>query len=272
MEKLFERQLQFQELIGTPTEFITAYDRVKACNIQLRRANDEINEALRELPYDLSGYGKSKKILSFHNQKCLDEIVDAQLFLINALNILGISSEDFFKSCYGKQELNMIRFKNKKRFVEKADDFLIIIEGVDGVGKTSICESLSRKTGIPILRMPDTNGDIEHMSQFYRRTVAEIQHPLILDRFYPSSIVYSQFFDRTPLLDDLTKIHEKKDVYIFIVDTDKPYRGDSFINEEQWPHIRKIYLDQAKINKWKIIQNNTTLENCVQEILAELQF
>jgi len=272
MKQIFKQQLTFQRLIEQPTEFITPFERIKACNIQVRRAIDELNESLREMPYDLSGYSKSKKVYSINNEKILDEIVDAQLFIINALNILDVDYDELLLKCQMKQNENIDRFKKRQRFREQSDNFLIVIEGPDGVGKTAICDMLSKLTGYSTLRMPDTSKDIEEFSHFYRRTVANIDDVLILDRFYPSSLVYGQYFKREVLLDDLQLLHQKRDVFVFVIDADQPFRDDSFINEKQWPEIREIYLQQAKVNKWKVIKNDTSLENCVAEILVSLQF
>lgn len=274
MQEIFDQQNKFQGLISNPTHFVTEHEKIKSCNIQIRRAIDELHEALREMPFDLSGYGKSKKVFSFNPHTVVSEIVDAQLFMINTLNFLGITYEEFQKLCLAKQRMNVERFQSKKRFIENKENFFIIIEGVDGVGKSKICEEISHRTGYPIIRMPETaaNKDIESYSQFYRKVVASLDTTYILDRFYPSSMVYSTFFNRSPLLDDLNDFLKKKNVFTFIIDAEEPYRSDDFINEEQWPKIRQLYLQQAKTNKWKVIQNNSTLENCVNEILGQLRF
>lgn len=274
IEKIFESQKLFQKIIGEVTTFITPYEKIKACNIQVRRSVDELFEAMKEMPFDLSGYGKSKKVLSLNTEKIVSELIDAQLFLINAFNILGITPEEFLQRCNSTQNNNVLRWSKKQRFRAQHDNFLIVIEGPDGVGKTSICNELSVMLGYPIMQMPNTAGnkDIEEYSQFYRKTIQNVDHVLIMDRFYPSSIVYGQFFERNVLLDDLKDLHKQRDIYTFIIDRDEPYRGDDFINEEQWPKIREIYLQQAKLNKWTIINNNTTLDNCVNQIIEKLQF
>ncbi len=274
MDSIFKQQKDFQILIGEPTHFVTPYEKIKACNIQVRRAVDELNEAIREMPYDLSGYGKSKKVYAFDNSKVIDELVDAQLFIINALNILDMTSEEFQYSCSHKQSKNVGRFEHKQRFRPIKDNHLIVIEGPDGVGKTEICKMLSNRLGYSIMRMPDISidKDIELFSQFYRKTINKIDEPLILDRFYPSSIVYGQFFKRNVLLDDLKTLVSNRSVFTFIITTDKPFRSDTFINEDQWKVINDIYLQQANLNKWTVINNNTSLENCVQQILEKLQF
>lgn len=271
---ILEQQKKFQELIGNPTHYITAYDKAKAANIMIRRAIDELNEALREIPYDLSGFSKSKKVLSFPIELALDEIVDAQLFISNTLNILGVDSLRFEKLCKRKQDINVQRFQKKQRFQEEGKGMIIVIEGPDGVGKSSICKALSKKLGFPIYRMPDVpkDGDIEKFSQFYRKTISEVNTSMILDRFYPSSIVYGQHFKRDVPLQDIHKIHEKRHICTFIIDTEIPYRDDDFIDEKTFHEIRSIYLSQAKSNKWKIINNNSTLTHCVNQILEELQF
>jgi len=272
MEKIFEQQKNFQTLIHERTEFITPFEKIKACNIQTRRAIDELHESLREMPYDLSGYTKSKKVLSLNENEIVEEMIDAFLFMVNGLNILDVNSEDFLRRCEMKQLMNVNRFQKRHRFREQKDNFLIVIEGVDGVGKSSICELLSQKLGYPIMQMPSTSGDIEHFSNFYRRTIANINDVMILDRFYPSSLVYGNFFNRTQLLEDLPKIHEQREIFIFIIDRETPFRGDEFINEHQWLQVRELYLSQAKTNKWTVIKNDSSLENCAQEIIAHLQF
>jgi midasin (ATPase involved in ribosome maturation) len=194
LKKIFEQQKKFQKLIHEPTAFITPFERIKACNIQIRRSIDELFESLREMPYDLSGFSKHKKVLSSSENNIIDEMVDAFLFNVNALNILGEDAESFMRRCLTKQGINIDRFNTKQRFRNCHDNFLIVIEGADGVGKSSICEVLSQKLGYPIMKMPETNGDIERFSMFYRQLIAKIDNVMILDRFFPSSLVYGTFF------------------------------------------------------------------------------
>lgn len=119
--------------------------------------------------------------------------------------------------------------------------------------------------------MPETNGDIERFSMFYRQLIAKIDNVMILDRFFPSSLVYGTFFDRDVRIDDIISLNEQREVLVFVIDRETPFRGDLFINEEQWPQIRELYLSQAKQYKWKVIKNDSSLENCVQQIIEHLQ-
>jgi thymidylate kinase len=119
---------------------------------------------------------------------------------------------------------------------------------------------------------PTDRDNLETYSQFYRRTVANIDDVLILDRFFPSSMVYGKYFDRDVPLNDINTLSKNRDIFVFVIDRDEPFREDEFINQSQWQDIRNLYLSHAKANKWKTINNNSTLENCVTEILESLQF
>lgn len=274
LEEIFMRQQAFQELIGQPTAFVNDNRRAAASNIQLRRAEDEIGEALREIPYDISNFGQRKKLTNFSRDRIKDELADAFLFMVNAMNILDISSQGFLTHCQLKQTINVSRFKNKERFRNIDENFFIIIEGPDGVGKTEICKQLSMKLGYPIIRMPDMSDEVtvEEYSQFFRSLVAQIPGVIILDRFYPSSIVYGQHFGRTLNIDDVGALSEQRDMFVFIIDSDQPFRGDTHIDAENWKQIRKLYLENAKLYEWKVIKNDTTLENCLNAIIGSLQF
>lgn len=270
-QQLLDKQLDFQKKIKQPWKFITPRERLRAINLMLRRAGDELNEAIVATPHDLTGYSKGKKLV-IPIDEIVEEIADAQLFMANALNSLGVTWDEFLVICYNKQLENIKRFDSKKRFREKNDDHIIVIEGPDGVGKTAICKMLSEMTGYPTYRMPDGDNQNEKSAQLYRRTIVEVNEPMILDRFFPSSMIYGRYFKRDVPLDDLIQLTKKRDIFIFIIDRDEPFRGDDFLNEEQWPEIRDLYLSHAKANKWKIIKNDSTLENCVEGIIRELQF
>lgn len=278
IEEIFKDQLSFQKLIKQPTSFINDNNRARAANIQLRRAQDELAEALREIPYDLSNFGLKSKISSFPKDRVKDELADTFLFMVNVMNILEIDPYAFLTHCRMKQAINMNRFKDKKRFIYQPDNFLIVIEGADGIGKTEICNELATRLGYPIMRMPDRTiypkdiSDIEHYSTFYRKVIQDAPGVLILDRFYPSSMVYGEFFGRTMDTSDLEMLHEKRDVFVFIIDSDKPFRGDTLIDDVEWLQIRKLYLEKANQYEWTVIKNNTSLENCVNEIVEKLQF
>lgn len=270
-QKLLNRQLDFQKKIKQPWKFITPRERLRAVNLMLRRAGDELNEAIVSTPHDLTGYSKGKKLV-VPTDIIVEEIADAQLFIANVLNILGITWDEFLTKCYNKQLENIDRFDKKKRFREKNDNHIIVIEGPDGVGKSSICQLLSENLGYPVYRMPDGDNQNEKSAQLYRRTIIEVDEPMILDRFFPSSIVYGQYFNRDIPLNDIKELSNKRDIFIFIIDRDEPFRGDDFLNENQWPEVRELYLTHAKSNRWKIIKNNNSLQNCVDAIIQELQF
>lgn len=78
---------------------------------------------------------------------------------------------------------------------------VIIVEGIDRIGKTTFCRTLSKKTGIPIFKENNffntgySTGDelretlIEKMSSIIN-IIETINCDIILDRFHLSEIVY----------------------------------------------------------------------------------
>ena len=77
----------------------------------------------------------------------------------------------------------------------------IILEGVDGIGKSTICKKLSEKFGMSIIHnRADTDNSVEYYAQLL--TVPN----LIQDRSYVSEEVYSMAFGRKIRL-DLSLIH-----------------------------------------------------------------
>jgi thymidylate kinase len=69
----------------------------------------------------------------------------------------------------------------------------IILEGVDGSGKTSLAEQLSRQTGYPIIHhsKPETEEDRLGMLQMYLKD-CKSKTNAILDRSWYSELVYGK--------------------------------------------------------------------------------
>jgi thymidylate kinase len=97
----------------------------------------------------------------------------------------------------------------------------IIIEGCDGVGKTTLVNKLKKYYGVDSIRLSYKDPtDFE----FYDRILEKSD--CIFDRHFLSEIVYSKLFNRESVIDFenteklLNKAHELN-IPIFILDTDK---------------------------------------------------
>lgn len=95
----------------------------------------------------------------------------------------------------------------------------IVIEGCDGVGKTSICKILAEKYGCDIVHMTSQDpGDYE----FYKQSLRK--ENVIYDRNVLGEMVYPHVFDRNGKLAEveLSDILYKfeKDVHFFVLTAD----------------------------------------------------
>lgn len=103
--KIFENQMKLQEIalntklpIDNPEQF---YLHATASSIELAEAIQEDNRWKK-----LMG-GKRK--LRLNKEAKLEELVDAQLFLINAIMFSGFNYDEFVSKCYAKHEVNLER-------------------------------------------------------------------------------------------------------------------------------------------------------------------
>jgi thymidylate kinase len=274
LDKIFEDQKNFQRQIGLQTDYISGEVKNRDLITHLVRAQDELNEAIRSIPFALGGLHKTASSHLFDKGPFTREIVDAFLFMINALNIAGVKSDDFLNQCQSKQSINLLRVQNKHRMTASKDCPLIIIDGPDGVGKSEICKSLASRLQLNMVRMahPENMDNVEILSKNFNKTIDQIKEPLIMDRGYPSTVVYSEYFKRDSDLSYLTELFRDRDVFVFIILAKSPYRGDWFIDEKDFQPISDLYLKHAIANKWKIIHNNDRLEDCVNQIISALQF
>jgi thymidylate kinase len=84
---------------------------------------------------------------------------------------------------------------------------LVVFEGPDGTGKTSIAQEVSRLTGVPYFKNEDehthflSNPDyflhaIRYVAPYFTKYLRDTGSSVILDRAWPSEWVYSRVLDR----------------------------------------------------------------------------
>lgn len=85
----------------------------------------------------------------------------------------------------------------------------IIIDGVDGIGKSTQCKLLGEYLGLPIIRMPDyKGGDIEQSAYIFNNTLTQFYGSYIIDRGFVTSLVYSKVMKRRANLGYIFDIRE----------------------------------------------------------------
>lgn len=156
---------------------------------------------------------------------------------------------------------------------------ILLIDGPDGTGKTTVCNILAEKLEWPIVKMPNMKeyfdkGMTEEFSKFFNEMLLQFKgFDFILDRGYTSSLVYSKVYERQF---DLSYLYNyEKDlnakVIILTVSDEKMYERrpvDEIIINELRSEIRDEFERLAASHNYKLIDtSNLTPEEVVEEIL-----
>lgn len=155
----------------------------------------------------------------------------------------------------------------------------LIIDGPDGVGKSTVCQMMSTVLGIPVIKMknmPDYfYDDPEAASKIYNETVIQFNDTsFIQDRGWPTSVVYSVAYNRpeykTKYLND---VKGKLNEHIFILIRESPFREDKYVSTDKWEFINDLFrLFTSPDARVDIIDVGTkTPERICKEIIRLLQ-
>jgi thymidylate kinase len=156
----------------------------------------------------------------------------------------------------------------------------IMIEGVDGVGKTSVCNLLSEKLDIRVVRMNAHKyfySTIEEASRMFNDLLCQFEKfSFIMDRGYVSSIVYSKVYERNSDLSYLDEVNNilRPEVIILTATPEKLFErspSDKVVDNDKRIPIQEEYIRFGRSHDLKIIDTtNLTIEEVCQEILKNL--
>lgn len=166
------------------------------------------------------------------------------------------------KSLNGKSKDKKYIWKNAVSTFDSG--FLLIIEGCDCSGKTSLIDILKEKTGARVLRGSDfkiaENGS-DGMFKYMMDTVSKNEF-VILDRSFISNLVYAPLFDKNILMDChvdalINKIKNKSfTIYLRgneeLIKYRLEKRGDEYISSKDIGNILQRYEDVTTRLKEKI--------------------
>lgn len=155
----------------------------------------------------------------------------------------------------------------------------IIIDGVDGIGKTTVCEILKNYTGLPVIKMPRTKEyikkeNVEEMSRFFNDTISQFEKfPFIMDRGFTSSVAYSKALGRVSDLGYLEEWIDKMSPKIFILTGTRRFRADDVYDDEQLDKVDTAFRSLIKdLSDCKIINvDDRTPFWVANEILESLE-
>jgi thymidylate kinase len=152
----------------------------------------------------------------------------------------------------------------------------IIIDGVDKTGKTTTCQLLSKLLNMPIVKMKDMSKHFkdrpEEASEIFNKTIAQFSDfSFILDRGFPSSLVYNKYYNRKYDLDYLIGLHKKFKPQVFIL-IGNPRATDDIVAENEQLEIGRLYETYAQKFGWQVIDVDfQSPSSIVLEIISKLQ-
>lgn len=119
MQKILDKQHDFQKLVGVPIDTIVESERNRISEMFIYKAMEELVEARREFPSILNEWSKSNK--PANAQRVKEEFSDVFLFLSNLLLAWHISWDEFLEQVETTQANNYDRIKIKKMSILKAE-------------------------------------------------------------------------------------------------------------------------------------------------------
>jgi len=163
---------------------------------------------------------------------------------------------------------------------------IIILEGPDNSGKTTIAKELSRRSGISYYKFPKQNEAVQQLetanitryaSTFFADFIQQVPVNVIMDRHYPTEMVYAKALGRPydyEIIRYLDNQFAKANACIVIC-MKKSYEGfhDDLIPDE---YINSIIAEYQSFCDWSIVKNilflDTTSENLQEQMMIIGQF
>jgi hypothetical protein len=128
----------------------------------------------------------------------------------------------------------------------------LIIEGPDGVGKTTLASCISSITGLPVFKCPSEKQifrDGGRQSLVFDHTLThfleQTGHRFVSDRGYPSEWVYSRIFKRDTdpvLLNMIDEAHGRLGtVMLYLYSSVQPVEPDDIVPSDKYFDILRQY-------------------------------
>ena len=154
---------------------------------------------------------------------------------------------------------------------------IIIIDGIDKVGKTTIAAALSKEIGIPVFKRKNVKKnydfivDLFYSIESYLQFLEQTRYSVIFDRLYPSEYAYSRALGRITSLAkiiDIDKRFSALGAYMIILNKsiDK-HLNDEIIPIELYDKINDGFM--TFVNKYtfcKTLILNTSDENLEKQL------
>lgn len=145
---------------------------------------------------------------------------------------------------------------------------IVLMEGADGVGKTTLGREVARRLDLPYFRMPSQHEnwragrfidalrfDQTYLTEFLRQT----GHSAVIDRAWPSEWVYSRVFRRDTdrsLLEELDRAWAGMGAWIIIPLRQhlERVRGDELVPSDRLKEVQDTYLEFAGWSRCNVLE------------------
>ena len=135
LQKIKERQIEFQRLVGFPIDSKLETDRNELSEKYVFKLIEEAIELRKEFPSIMNPWSKKNKPADLSRIK--EEMSDVLLFFINLLITWRIDFEDLLKVAQGVQDVNFYKVKEKK--LAMLNQRILDIPGyTSGIGQGSL--------------------------------------------------------------------------------------------------------------------------------------
>lgn len=149
---------------------------------------------------------------------------------------------------------------------------IIIFEGHDMVGKSTIATALSERIKAPVIKMEkpwkhDPLVELMYGAENICQLIQQTDYSFILDRFHPSEYVYSRVFNRVTSHEQIIKLDERlaeMGAVIFVFYKQEAafqHDPDDKIELAKYHELIRWYREFEKITKCKIVFIDTSDEN-----------
>ena len=161
---------------------------------------------------------------------------------------------------------------------------IIIFEGHDMVGKTTILTELSKRLNIPAYKEIRNERWYDHMIDLLYAEEARCQmleqlgFSVIFDRSYPSEWVYSQVYNRPTLFDKLTTLDKRYAMMgakiIILYKTHDKFLDDDqkLIEKEKYTDIKDMYTEFAKQSQCQCLLIDTSDQDLEKQLALITRF
>ena len=157
---------------------------------------------------------------------------------------------------------------------------IIIFEGHDTSGKSSIAKALSEKINVPIFKVKrdkywwDPIINLLYMTEGITQFIEMTKCSVIIDRWHPSDYMYSKLFDRDVSYRKIADIDDRlaqqhaliiycyKDQEVFIDDKEDA----DFVNKSMYTRMTTLYREYEKISKCRSLWINTSNKNLEEQL------